>query len=133
MAQLPPNTTPLPPSTIPSPNGYSKLAALMGAHPELANFRRFDALNTHNLLYLQAELVFLENKLRKCIELDNLSGHVDRALYDRDWQSLFESSTALGGNAEQWETALRVRRVLKDYSKIPHHTSLTMLWAHEYR
>jgi hypothetical protein len=98
-------------------NGYSKLASIMGAHPELANFRRFRTLNAQNLLHLQAELVFLENKLRQCVQADASSGHVDRALYDRDWQSLFESGATSGENSEQWTTALRIRCVLKEYSK----------------
>jgi hypothetical protein len=101
---------------LPPMNGYSKLASLMGAHPALASFRRFSTLNAKNLLYLQAELVHLENKLRKCVEADNASGHVDRVLYERDWQSLFESSTTPGGNSEQWETVMRIRSVLKEYS-----------------
>jgi hypothetical protein len=124
MTQLPPNTahlhpTPAPPppsDAPPPPNGYTKLAALMGAHPALANFRRFSALNAKNLLYLQAELIYLENKLQRCVEKDNGSGHVDRILYDTDWQSLFESGTTAGGNGEQWKTMMRIRGVLKEYS-----------------
>jgi hypothetical protein len=119
-AQLPINMTQLPPNTAhlhPTPaNGYTKLAALMGAHPALANFRRFSALNAKNLLYLQAELIYLENKLQRCVEKDNASGHVDRILYDTDWQSLFESGTTAGGNGEQWKTMMRIRGVLKEYS-----------------
>ena len=97
--------------------GYSKLASLMGAHSELAIFRRFRTLNAQNLLYLQAELVHLEHKLRQCVEADISSGHVDRTIYDRDWQSLAESEASPGGNREQWETVLRIRNVLKEYSK----------------
>jgi hypothetical protein len=61
---------------LPPMNGYSKLASLMGAHPELAIFRRFGTLNAQNLLYLQAELIYFENKMRKCVEVDSISGHV---------------------------------------------------------
>jgi hypothetical protein len=46
------------------PAGYAQLASLMGAHPEVAVFRRFGALNAQNLLYLQAELTHLELELR---------------------------------------------------------------------
>lgn len=102
---------------LPAMNGYSELASMMGANPELAIFRRFSALNAHSLLLLQAELVFLENKLKRCIEADTASRDVNRIIYDRDWQSLFESGTTASGCADQWETILRARRVLKEYSK----------------
>lgn len=106
-----------PMAQTPAMNGYFELASMMGANPELAIFRRFSALNAHSLLLLQAELVFLENKLQKCIEADAASGHDLRTIYDRDWQSLFESSTKPGGCAEQWDTLMRVKKVLKEYSK----------------
>jgi hypothetical protein len=98
-------------------NGYSKLASMMGPHPELAIFRRFGTLNAHNLLYLQAELVHLEHRLHQCVKSDAESGHIDRTIYDRDWQSLSESKLMPDGNAEQWETALKIRSTLKEYSK----------------
>jgi hypothetical protein len=97
--------------------GYTKLASLMGAHPEVAISRRFGSLNAQNLLYLQAELVKLELKLQRCAQEDAESGHVDRSIYDRDWQTLHESSLASGGSPEQWQTMLEIRRVLKEYSR----------------
>jgi len=48
----------------PTMNEYSKLASLMGPHPELAIFRRFSTLNAQNLLYLQTELVHPKRKLQ---------------------------------------------------------------------
>lgn len=98
-------------------NGYSRLASLMGPNPELAIFRRFTILNAHTLLLLQAELVYLENKLQKCVEADNASGHDDRKIYDRDWQSLFESDTMPDGSTDQLKTLMRIRSVVKEYSK----------------
>ena len=44
--------------------GYDKVASLMTQHDEMAMFQRFDYLNTLNTLYLQAELVFLEQKIK---------------------------------------------------------------------
>jgi hypothetical protein len=127
MAQAPANVTQAPIALTPLPpsNGYSKLASLMGAHPELATFRRFSTLAAQNLLYLQAELVFLENKLRKCVDADASSGDIYREMYDRDWQSLSESGATAGGNGEQWATVLRIRGVLKEYSACPRsHTKI---------
>ncbi|PVH79058.1 hypothetical protein DL98DRAFT_633031 [Cadophora sp. DSE1049] len=40
--------------------GYPKLAELQGTYPQLGIYRRFATLNARNLLYLQAELVDLE-------------------------------------------------------------------------
>jgi hypothetical protein len=97
-------------------NGYTTLASLMGQHPEVAILRRFGTLNMQTLLYLQAELVGLELKLKRHSDADKSSGHIERTIYDRDWQSLSESATG-SGNSEQWETVLSIRRVLKEYSK----------------
>jgi hypothetical protein len=96
--------------------GYIKLASLMGAHPEVAIFRRFGTLNAQNLLYLQAELISLDLKLKRCAKADAESGHPDRTIYDRDWQSLHESLQAPDGNPEQWQTILSIRKTLKEYS-----------------
>ena len=42
---------------------YTALASMMADHAEAAIFRRFDTLNIKNLLYMQAELVDLEDQL----------------------------------------------------------------------
>ena len=44
--------------------GYDRFAQFMGTHPKLAISRRFGALNLRNLLYLQAELIYLEDELK---------------------------------------------------------------------
>ncbi|KAF2195047.1 hypothetical protein K469DRAFT_543962 [Zopfia rhizophila CBS 207.26] len=98
-------------------NGYARLASLMGLHPEIAILRRFGALNAQNLLYLQAELTHLEHRLQKCVEEDADSGHPDRTIYDRDWQTLSESGAAPDGNPEQWNTILLIRKRLEEYNQ----------------
>lgn len=50
--------------------GYEKVAGLMTKHAEVATFQRFDFLNTLNILYLQAELVHLEQELRDSMRED---------------------------------------------------------------
>lgn len=97
--------------------GYTTLASMMGAHPEVAVFRRFGSLNAQNILYLQAELTSLELKLKKIVETNFASGHQDRTIYDRDWQTLSDSAQAADGNPEQWLTILKIREKLKEYSK----------------
>ncbi|KUJ08191.1 uncharacterized protein LY89DRAFT_677081 [Mollisia scopiformis] len=50
--------------------GYERVGDLMTKHPEVATFKRFDFLNTLNILYLQAELVHLEQELRESMRDD---------------------------------------------------------------
>lgn len=97
--------------------GYTTLASMMGAHPEVAFFRRFGSLNAQNILYLQAELTTLELKLKELVKADASSGHLDRSCYDRDWRVLSESAQATDGNPEQLRTVLSIREKLKEYSK----------------
>ena len=100
--------------------GYANLASLMGSHPEVAIVRRFGALNAQNLLYLQAELVALEDDLRAIAAEDSASDDRNRANYSRDWYTLSMSrnGTASDENAgKQWQIILRLREKLKEYSR----------------
>lgn len=54
----------------PKTNGYEKLAGLMSKHGEVAAFQRFDFLNMLNILFLQAELVHLEEELKESMKAD---------------------------------------------------------------
>lgn len=92
--------------------GYAKLASLMGAYPEVAILRRFGALNIQNLLYLQAELVHLENELRESSRANQQSGDVHRVTMSKDWFTLAHYHE---GNERQWAVALRIREKLKEY------------------
>ncbi|KAK4455312.1 hypothetical protein QBC34DRAFT_432663 [Podospora aff. communis PSN243] len=109
------------------PEGYARLASLMSAHPETAVLRRFGYLNRLNLLYLQAELVNLENALSEAARKDARSGHIERAVYARDWQSLSESLNATKDDADdptQWKTMLEIREKLREYNQALH-------WQHQ--
>jgi hypothetical protein len=97
--------------------GYSTLASLMGAYPEVAIFRRFGALNAKNLLYLQAEIISLEQELRTVEKADLQSGHPDRSLYERDWRTLAEPIEVVGRDDTQWKLFLRLREKLYEYSE----------------
>jgi hypothetical protein len=68
--------------------GYTKLATLMGAYPEVAILRRFAALNIKNILYLHAELADLEARLKGLEDEDKDSGDVDRRDCGFDWYTL---------------------------------------------
>ncbi|KAH7138210.1 hypothetical protein B0J11DRAFT_587350 [Dendryphion nanum] len=95
--------------------GYVRLASIMGAHPEVAILRRFGNLNAENLLYLQAELVNLENELRRIQKLDCESGDEDRSIFGRDWQTLAETSHT-PEHRRQWELMLKIRLTLNEYN-----------------
>jgi hypothetical protein len=92
--------------------GYEKLAAFMASHQEFAVFQRFDFLNTLNILYLQAELVEFEAELKRCMKQDLESGDDNRCRGARDWWFLANTKS------ETWETMLKARKVLKEYSKM---------------
>lgn len=68
--------------------GYTKLATLMGAYPEVAIVRRFARLNAQNILYLQAELVHLESRLNELEDQDKDSSDPDRTDCALDWFAL---------------------------------------------
>ena len=102
--------------------GYPKLASLLGACPEVAILRRFGSLNARNLLYLQAELVALEETLRACTERNNASNEADRIRSARDWYTLSRLGSGSSNNGsnvgagEEWCTMLEIRTKLKEYS-----------------
>ncbi|KAF2659984.1 hypothetical protein K491DRAFT_124748 [Lophiostoma macrostomum CBS 122681] len=96
--------------------GYSTLATLMGAYPEVGIFRRFGALNTRNLLYLQAEVTSLEKQLIDLEKADLESGHPDRSIYSCDWRTLAEPIEVVGRDETQWKLFLRLREKLYEYN-----------------
>ena len=107
-------TIDIPPASYPLSDlisGYPKFAGRMELIPEIAIFRRFGALNAQNLLYLQAQLVYLERQLRDCEKADNANGHEDYAV---DWFWLQRS--AEDGDGTQWDLVKEIRKVLKEYS-----------------
>lgn len=114
-------------------NGYSRLASYMGEGAEIAMFKRFTALNAHNLLLYQAELSELEKKLTEAIEKDEASGDFRRMLYDRYLVALQCSETDIDGNTEQLNTLRQIRKTLKEYSMYPHSSLGQALIHHQMR
>lgn len=100
----------------PEPQGHDRLASLMGMFPEAAIFRRFAALNAKNILYLQAELLLLEKKLNLAAEDDARSTSERRQEYSRRWDLLSSGSQDPDGHPQQWETFLKIRTTLNEYS-----------------
>ncbi|KAH6668189.1 hypothetical protein B0J14DRAFT_156745 [Halenospora varia] len=110
-------------------DGYAKLATLMGAYPEVAIVRRFSALNAQSVIYLQAELVYLEARLRRYEEEDRKSGdqaRIDFALdftklssstLDETCQNMTDEDTEKILKGRRWSLMLQIREKLKAYNE----------------
>jgi hypothetical protein len=107
--------------------GYEKLARLMGnSHTDghFLIFQKFEYLSAQNLLYLQAEIVNLQENLAEIAKEDAESGDLERQIFGRDWLALSSSE-----DNEQWETFLQLRRKLKEYCMLDlrqNYCALTM-------
>ena len=102
----------------PFPNtviGYPKLAAKIEILPEAAIYRRFGALNAQNLLYYQAELTDLEQKLQEQQKLDSNDQKGHGQSYALNWVWLKHSKT--DGDGCQLDLVLQIRELLAKYSE----------------
>ncbi|OCL08141.1 hypothetical protein AOQ84DRAFT_293747 [Glonium stellatum] len=107
----PSNTTP-PQDLIP---GYPRLGERMGSAPEMAIFRRFGTLNAQMLLYMQSELIHLENELRELEWEDSRSDQPYRSKYSRDCFFLHNPKTP--GDDRQLKLVMEIKAKLKEYNK----------------
>jgi hypothetical protein len=94
--------------------GYAKIAQRMATLPNVAIFRRFQALRAQNLLYMQAELVELEARFRDQAEKDAQSQDQNEKLFSRDWFTL-SMPMENGEYSPQWKLALEIRKKLENY------------------
>ncbi|KAL1600692.1 hypothetical protein SLS60_007080 [Paraconiothyrium brasiliense] len=94
--------------------GYPMLAAQIEQRPEMAIFRRFGGLNAENLLYLQAELVLLEEELQKQ-QLEDCNSNIEpKTKYARNWYHLRNSRS--NGDSRQLDLVHTIRETLWQYS-----------------
>jgi hypothetical protein len=108
----------VPDGRIPSAGSYPKLSQFMGTYPADAIFRRFDALNVENLLYLQAELSHLER------ELQTVRGEPVNGRPPLSSQSWFDLSSEMGPEHPSWTVLKDIRSKLHEYSESPHENCL---------
>lgn len=94
-------------------DGYEKVADLMARHDEFAIVRRFRSLNMQNVLYLQAEVLHLEEELTDLTLRDR--AHPDRPYHSKDWWSLANGEGK--GDRDQWAKILQLREMLSLYSE----------------
>jgi hypothetical protein len=100
--------------------GYPQIVRLMGQHEELAILRKFNNLSLQNLLYMQAELMHLEENYEIISKRD--ADSPNRPFKSRDWWSLTQPDDE--GKTEQWDAVLEIRAALEKYRK---HLSSTNL------
>ncbi|KAI9650738.1 hypothetical protein NHQ30_000762 [Ciborinia camelliae] len=97
-----------------SNEGYAKLAQTMARHDELGIFRRFRKLGLQNLLYLQAELTYLEKDLENLAQRDTC--HQSRVEHSKDWYSLAQGYDQAEDNVEgKVQDGVQTNRA-KDYN-----------------
>lgn len=96
-------------------DGYRGLANFVGSQLDsgLGVFKRFSQLNTLNLLYMQAELVVLEQELRVIAQIDDTCGDLNRYNFARSVRSMKGDPSS-----QQWSKVLECRRMLEKYSKL---------------
>ena len=97
--------------------GYSQVTQLMSQHQELAIFRKFDHVSIQNLLYMQAEIMCLEEELDLIVKTQEEAG--ERPFQSRDWWSMTQPDKE--GRTEQWEKVLVIRTKLEKYRKFVSH------------
>ncbi|KAF2732877.1 hypothetical protein EJ04DRAFT_535811 [Polyplosphaeria fusca] len=95
--------------------GYPKFAAKMELQPEIAIFSRFGALNAKNLMYYQAEILWLEKQLQLQEAADSNDPVGKRSQYALNWYWLSQSRD--DGSMEQLNLVMRIRELLRQYSK----------------
>jgi hypothetical protein len=98
--------------------GYAQVAWRMSAYKETAIIRRFAELNVHNILYMQAELSRLEDRMKEKEQESCFSRDDRRRCYARDGHTLSNAKAADGGDESQWQLFLEIREKLEEYSAL---------------
>lgn len=93
------------------PEQWPQVSELMSDTPEFASFNRFSDLQIRSLLYYQAEIEALKEKLKDEEWDDYRRGNGDAATYCRRAKYLVAS------DSDQWKIMKKIRVVLKEYSE----------------
>ncbi len=114
-----------------APIGTHLYASHIVRDTSLSVYRKFAVLNTRNILYLQSELADLEQQLQRLDAKADADTDNDIWAIPRSWRRMrdagisFQESTADGPNVQEsvdprdsWNLILKIRRVLKEYSKL---------------
>jgi hypothetical protein len=98
--------------------GFPSLSAFMSSNSNSESFifKRFDKLAARNLLYLQSELAYLQQRLEKFDEKDAQprSGLEDRRCA-RSWDDFEDMKDTSPKQKERWDLMHRIRETLREY------------------
>jgi len=94
--------------------GYGKFAQLIADFPSLTIYRKFGALSSKVLLYMQAELIHLENELKIIAQEDP-----EKATFEVSWAALFGASDQNGDDLQR-------RKIIEIQEKINIYRILSM-------
>ncbi|KAG9556937.1 hypothetical protein KCU71_g11189, partial [Aureobasidium melanogenum] len=94
------------------PQGYHRLADIMGRYPDIAIFRRFGCLNMMNLLCLQAELIELQIACEGVWQADDNSDEKDKKMFSTNFHELFMKK-----ESSQYKLLLELREKLREYNE----------------
>ncbi|GLA31589.1 hypothetical protein CBS63078_4305 [Aspergillus niger] len=111
--------------STPISKGYDRLAALMARDPGSSIYRSFAKLNAKNLLYLQAEIAYIQIDLQDIIKEDGQSE--DKVSFPFSVWAMKNSEDPV-----QWKKFLEARKLLKEYNTaLLHQAQLLRLNAPE--
>lgn len=99
-------------------NGFAQVARWIALDPdkEASIYRKFDALAARNLLYLQSELLVLENKLDRIDINDAKSDDMDLGDAIMTWETLEQQYS--NGNEKarvRMDLIIKIRARIKEY------------------
>ncbi|CAN9453960.1 unnamed protein product [Alternaria alternata] len=94
-------------------NGYPGFAKLMGQDFNEGSgiFKQFAELNARNLLYMQAELLCLEQELDAITHMDENGNDPTTKNFARSVSEMRKAS-----NSSQWDKILEIRKKLREYN-----------------
>ena|SRR2546421_8579506 len=98
--------------------GYDELAMLFGTKDDLAMVRRFGVLNAKLLLYMQAELLLIEDQLREQVRVDLASTNPEGRQFSTYWKALNDAPDD-GFGSWQKQKVSAAKSKMEEYCKLP--------------
>ncbi|KAF2493057.1 hypothetical protein BU16DRAFT_551692 [Lophium mytilinum] len=100
-------------------DGYRAVAAWIARDPDNETFiyRRFDQLSARNLLYLQSELLALEQRLAQLDAHVASTGDLDFKDSARRWEAFSKNAKSRDEEREMMDIVIQIREKVKEYHK----------------
>lgn len=113
--------------------GWPRVAKQIADIPDFEAFSSFNDLQIKSLLYYQAELTSLRKELHAAEYADARSGDEDASLLARDLDYLFAYQDKKDSKlCKQWPLIVRIREVLKEYSRSIPRSGIGFLLTQEF-